>query len=76
LQLSKSFVEKVEIERIEPEPDAASVGPEYFTFDIRTETNAVSEITVRFVSNHFGRLGYEVGLAEGPKVKLQHFAFP
>lgn len=76
LQLSKAFVEQVEIERIEPEPDEATAGPKYFTYDIRTETNAVSDITVRFVSNHLGRLGYEVGLAENPKVKLHHFAFP
>jgi len=76
VQLSKTFVEQVEIERIEPEPDATAVGPLYFTYDIRTATNAPAEVTVRFMSNHFGRLGYEVGLADGLTVQLQHFAFP
>jgi hypothetical protein len=76
LQLSKAFVEQVEIQRIEPEPEATTAGPTYFTYDIRTETNAAAEVTVRFVSNHFGRLAYEVGLAEGPTLKLRHIAFP
>ena len=76
LQLSKAFVEQVEIQRIEPEPEAATTGPAYFTYIIRTETNMPAQVTVRFVSNHFGRLAYEVGLTDGPTLKLQHFAFP
>jgi hypothetical protein len=76
LKLSKAFVEQVEIQRIEPEPEGTTSGPMYFTYDIRTETNAAAEVTVRFVSNHFGRLAYEVGLADGLTLKLQHFAFP
>jgi hypothetical protein len=76
LQLSKAFVEEVEIERIDPEPEAATAGPTHFTYAIRIETNAPAEVRVRFASSHFGRLNFEVGLADGPRLKLQHFVFP
>ena len=76
LQLSKAFVEQVEIQRIEPEPEATTAGPRYFTYTIRTETDAAAEVVVRFVSNHFGRLAYEIGITDGPNLKIQDFAFP
>ncbi len=76
LQLSKGFVDEVEIERIDPEPISQSSGPRFFTYTIRTETNAETEIRVRFASSHFGRLAYDVGLQEGPVLHLRHFSYP
>ncbi len=76
LQLSKAFVQQVEIQRIDPEPAGVSGGADFFAYDIRSQTNAPTQVTIRFLSTHFGRLRYAVGLAEGPKVDLQHFAFP
>lgn len=76
LQLSKIFVDEVEIDRIEPVPESQIAGPKFFTYTIRTETNATTEILIRFTANHVGRITYQVGLADGPKLHLQHFAFP
>lgn len=76
LQLSRIFVEKVEIERIEPEPESATVGTQFITYAIRTETNQAAAIKVRFQANHFGRLHYRAGLSGRSTVQLQHFAYP
>ena len=75
-QLSRGFVEKVEIERIEPEPVSTAIGPDYFTYRIRTETNRPGSIRVRFMPQHFGKLNYEVGLVAGPSVRAEHLAYP
>ena len=76
LQLSKAFVDEVEIERIDPEPVSQSSGPRFFTYTIQTQTNEEAEIRVRFASSHFGRLAYDVGLDGGPVLHLRHFSFP
>ena len=75
LRLSKAFVDEVEIDRIEPEPESQRAGPQYFTYAIRAEPNTTTEIRVRFASSHFGRLRYEVRAGEDA-LHLQHFAFP
>ena len=76
LQLSRTFVDDVEIERIEPKPESVTAGPTYVTYLIRAETNQPTEVKVRFSADHFGRVRYRVGLAGGPSVPLQHFAYP
>jgi hypothetical protein len=76
LQLSRTFVDEVEIERIEPEPESTIAGPVYVTYLIRAETNKATEVKVRFSADHFGRKRYSVGLASGASVPLQHFAYP
>lgn len=75
-QLSRGFVEKVKIERIEPEPESTAIGPDYFTYTVRMETNRLGSIRVRFMPQHFGELSYEVGIAAGPTVRAQHLAYP
>jgi hypothetical protein len=76
LQLSRTFVDEVEIERIEPEPESTTAGPLYVTYLVRAETNKATEVKVRFSADHFGRVRYSVGLAGGATVPLQHFAYP
>jgi hypothetical protein len=76
LRLSQKFMDEVEIERIDPEPESSLAGPEFFTHTIRVETNASAQIRVRFAASHFGTLAYEIGLKDGPTVRLRHFAFP
>jgi hypothetical protein len=76
LRIGKTFVEDVEIERIEPEPESQMAGASFFTYAIRAETNASTEIRIRFAASHFGRLGYEVRAGDGEVLHLRHFAFP
>lgn len=75
LRLSKEFVDDVEIDRIDPEPESQKAGPQFFTYVIRAEPNTNTEIRIRFASSHFGRLRYEVRAGED-SLRLQHFAFP
>ena len=76
LQLSRTFVEEVEIERVEPEPESIIAGPLFLTYAIRAETNKPAEVKIRFLADRFGRAHYTVGLAGGASVPLQHFAYP
>lgn len=76
LRLGKTFVDDVEIERIEPEPESQTAGPMFFTYAIRAESNAATEIRIRFTASHFGRLSYQVSAGGGETLRLQHFAFP
>jgi hypothetical protein len=76
LQLSRAFVEKVEIERIDPEPEWQSAGADAFTYGIRVATNEPAKVRVRFAADHFGSRHYTVGLLPGPTLSLRHFAFP
>ena len=76
LRLSKNFVDDVEIEHIQPEPETQTAGPKFYTYAIRVETNAPSEIRIRFAASHFGRLNYQVRAGEGEILHLQHFVFP
>jgi hypothetical protein len=76
LRISRNFVEKAEIRRIDPEPESIAAGPKYFTHIIRVETNAATQVKVRFEPGHMGSLAYEVGVDHGRPIQLRHFAFP
>jgi hypothetical protein len=76
LQLSKEFVEQVEMQSIEPEPTSTASGSEHFTYTVRLDKNRPGSIRVRFTPHHFGRLKFQVGVAAGPTVHAQHFAYP
>lgn len=76
LSLSRDFIEKIELRRIEPEPESQSAGDEFFTYTIRVKTNAPAKIYLRYEANHFGSLVYRVRVGRDSQVGLAHFAFP
>jgi hypothetical protein len=76
LRIGNRFAHNVEIKHIEPEPELVTTGPEFCTYQIRVETNAATQIRVRFEATHFGRLTYPIMLADKQTMQLSHFAFP
>ena len=76
LKISKTFVNHVEIERIDPEPETQTAGTDLVIYDFRAEPTATAEIRIRFAASHFGPLHYQVSAGNGQILHLRHFAYP
>jgi hypothetical protein len=77
LTLNREFLDRLEIERVVPEPESveASGANVLYTFQV-SEAAPLSEIRFDFEHDRAGLAHAEVGLESGPRLAFDSFVFP
>lgn len=77
LWLDRSYLERVQIERITPQPDSVEVTGERLTYVFKvSEAGEPVDVTFSLQPTDFGWLEGQVGLPDGPTLDFGQFVYP
>jgi hypothetical protein len=77
LQLNQEFVQKAQIQRIDPEPDQEQVAMDRITYVFQVgEGAAPVQVIYRLEMQSFGLLSTPIGIVDGPEVSINQFVYP
>ena len=75
--IDQSYLERMDVDHIVPEPEAASAGADRTTYTFRiTDPTRPGRIVFGFVPQGFGRARLRLGLDGGPTWELWQFVYP
>ena len=77
LSINSDLLERIDIERIDPEPEEFELAPgkQTWTFPV-SETNGPVEITVTYRPDAFGKTHGELAIEGGGTLQFNQFYFP
>ena len=77
LWLSRAYMERVRVHRVEPEPVAVEAAADRYTYVFAApDLRAPTTVTFRFEPDEPGRLHGEAGLDGGPAFEFSQFIYP
>lgn len=77
LRLNRAFVDQVELDRIEPEPESVTVAPDEYVYQIKTAPTAEeTEVVIHFQPDSFGSLPVRVGVGDARPVAFSQWVYP
>jgi hypothetical protein len=70
-------VEKIELQHIDPEPEATELAVDRYTFVFRKPApKQEAAITFRIEPDTYGVVPVRLGLTDGPELAFRQFVFP
>lgn len=77
LSINREFLEKVELEHANPEPDSWEVTPEGAVYNYKlAQTNGPLTLLLQFRASGYGSVPVRLGLDGGPKISFKQFFYP
>lgn len=77
LSLNHEFLERVQIDRILPEPESVETGPDAVTYTFRiTAPDRPSQVRFDYEYDQYGPAQGELRLEGGPALEFRSFVFP
>jgi hypothetical protein len=77
LYISRQFIENIELERINPEPQSVELGVDTLAYSFDAPNLAASStISFHFQPNTWGRLPLHIALQGGPRAEFSQFLYP
>ena len=78
LWISQSLLEQIEIDSIQPEPNATALGPDrqVFLFDA-ADLRGTTQVILRYLPDiHFGRLNGQIGIEGADSAEVAFLVYP
>jgi hypothetical protein len=76
LSLNRAFVEKCELERIDPEAERVELESDRLTYVFRVSLPSAAPIVFRFKPDSFGPVPVQVGMEGGETLQFTSFVYP
>ncbi|MGH9943441.1 MAG: hypothetical protein ACRD9R_13925 [Pyrinomonadaceae bacterium] len=77
LSLNRDYVEGIQIERIEPEPDTVEAHADRYVYVFNApDISGATSVTFRFEPNRYGRAPVRLWIEGGPQLSFRQFFYP
>lgn len=77
LRLNRAFMERVNLERIEPEPESVAVDGDGFVYELLVGASGrPAPVVARYEYRTFGRSPVRVAVEGGPAVAFEQWVYP
>ena len=77
LWVNREFVENIQLQHIDPEPESVEAAADRFTYTFNlSNPSQPSAVTFRFEPNKFGRMPVRIGLEGGTELSFSQFYYP
>jgi hypothetical protein len=77
LWLDRHYVEAIEIEHIDPEPESVEIAGDRFVYTFKaSDLRQNAKIMFHLEPNKFGKARVRLGLVDGPEIAFTQFIYP
>jgi hypothetical protein len=77
LWISREYVEAIEIEHVDPQPESVEIGEQRFVYTFKAaEVPKSANIVFHFKPTTFGKFPVRIGLVNGGEIGFTHFFYP
>jgi hypothetical protein len=77
LWLDRQYVEAIQIEHVDPEPESVAIAGERFVYTFKaSDLRQNAKIMFHLEPNRFGKAHVRLGLLDGPEIAFTQFVYP